>query len=223
MQYRVLNLEHFPRKEHFAYFQTFANPYVGITVDVDITRFLAAVKRAELPFSLSLIYCLGRAANRVPQLRQRILDGVPVEFDRCDTSHIVLHADESYGYCRLNCMQSLDEFLPEASALHKRAGVDSDIDDGDDALSLLFVSCLPWLRFRDLTLPTPVPADSNPRITCGKYETQNGRTVLPVNLLANHALVDGLHIHRFFAALDEELEAAAIFAENYCKNRQYTL
>ena len=32
------------------------------------------------------VYCVGRAANAVPEIRQRIVDGTPVEYDRCDTS-----------------------------------------------------------------------------------------------------------------------------------------
>lgn len=51
-----------------------------------------------------------------------------------------------------------------------------------------------------------MPADSNPRITWGKAEIRGGRTVLPLTLLCHHALVDGLHISRFYAALDRELK-----------------
>ena len=56
-----------------------ADPYAGVTAEVDITRFLMACRGAETPFFLSFLYCAGRAANAVPELRQRILDGRPVE------------------------------------------------------------------------------------------------------------------------------------------------
>ena len=42
------------------------------------------------------------------------------------------------------------------------------------------------------------PADSNPRITFGKFTQEGDRVLLPVNLTANHALVDGLHLAAFF-------------------------
>ena len=35
---------------------------------------------------------------------------------------------------------------------------------------------------------------------------QDGRLKLPLSLLCHHALVDGLHISRFYAALDRELK-----------------
>ena len=46
---------------------------------------------------------------------------------------------------------------------------------------------------------------SDPRINWGKYVTRDGRTTLPVSLLVNHALADGLHISRFFLNLEKEL------------------
>ena len=78
-----------------------------------------------------------------------------------------------------------------------RAGEAGGLDDGEDALSLIFVSTLPWLYYTDLRQPTPRPADSNPRVTWGKYRMQNGAATMPVTLLAHHALVDGVHIDRF--------------------------
>lgn len=48
------------------------------------------------------------------------------------------------------------------------------------------------------------PADAhpggqpNPRITFGKFTQEGDRVLLPVNLTANHALVDGLHLAAFF-------------------------
>ena len=71
-------------------------------------------------------------------------------------------------------------------------------DDGADPDELFFVSSLPWLTFSAISLPTPTPADSNPRITFGKFTQEGDRVLLPVNLTANHALVDGLHLAAFF-------------------------
>ena len=44
---------------------------------------------------------------------------------------------------------------------------------------LLFISTTPWLTYTALVQPVPIPADSNPRITWGKYFTQEGKTLVP--------------------------------------------
>lgn len=206
MDYQVIAWEDYPRRAHFEYFGSMADPYAGVTVEVDATRFLSACRERGLPFFLSFLYCAGRAANAVPQLRQRILDGRPVEFTSCDTSHTVMREDGTYSYCRLNCMQPFADYLPAAQALQQEAKDHGGLDDGEDALSPLFISTLPWVRYTALRQPVPSPADSNPRITWGKYVTQGERTVVPVTLLVNHALVDGVHMGQFFSALEAEMD-----------------
>lgn len=209
MDYEVIDWAAYPRQAHFDYFNTMADPYAGVTVEVEAARFLAACERKTLPFFLSFLYCAGRAANRVPQLRQRILDGRPVEFRHCDTSHTVMRADGTYSYCRLNCMQPFEDYLPAALLRQDEARESGSLDDGEDALSLLFISTLPWLRYTAIRQPVPSPADSNPRITWGRYTQSGGQVLLPVTLLANHALVDGAHMAAFYAALEEELDRFA--------------
>ena len=73
MDYREIDLETFSRKDHFLYFSSMQNPYAGFTVEIDITDFTEARKNAGLPFFLSFLYCVVRAANSVPELRQRIV------------------------------------------------------------------------------------------------------------------------------------------------------
>lgn len=203
--YRKIPLETYPRRAHFAHFSAMANPYAGVTVPVDITGFLAACRREETPFFLSFLYCASRAANRVPQLRQRILEGEIVEYAWCPTSHTVALEDGTYCYCVLDSRPPFRTYLPEAIRRQEEAKVCRTIEDGEDALALLFVSSLPWLSYEAIIQPTPFPADSNPRLTWGKYRQEGERTVLPVSLLCHHALADGLHLARFYHCLEEEL------------------
>lgn len=206
MNYKIIDLEHYPRKNHFEYFLTVADPYVGVTVEVDITDFIRTCKENGLPFFLSFLYCAGNAANSVPELRQRIIDKKIVEFEHCNTSHTELRGDGTYGYCQINPALPFTDFLTVGKAAQEKARNNDSLED-EDPLSLFFVSSLPWISYIQVTQPTPRPADSNPRITWGKYHEANGKTVIPVTLLANHALVDGLHMSHFYKALDEQLVA----------------
>ena len=80
-----------------------------------------------------------------------------------------------------------------------------DIEEGEEAISYFFCSSLPWLTYTALVQPTPSPADSNPRLTWGKYFERDGKTLLPFSVLCHHALVDGLHLSRFYESLAERL------------------
>lgn len=208
MDCTYLNMDTYPRKAHFDYFQSMAYPYAGLTVEVDITEFLSAIKAQGLPLFLSLCWCVSQAANSVPQLRQRILDGRIVEFDRCPTSHTVALPDGTYCYCTLDGGKPFFDYLSYAAAAQEAAKAQGTIEESsEEALSLFFVSTLPWVSYTALVQPVPYPADSNPRVTWGKYHTAGERTLLPVSILCHHALVDGIHIAAFYDALDKYLSA----------------
>jgi len=44
-----------------------------------------------------------------------------------------------------------------------------------------------------------------PRIAFGKFTSENERTRLPISIEVHHALMDGLHVGRFLARLEEML------------------
>lgn len=206
MDYKYLDMETYKRKNHFEYFNSLAYPYVGLTVNVDITDLLKTIKAKRLPFFLSICYCVSRAANRVPEFRQRILNNQIIEYDDCLTSHTVALSDGTYCYCDLDSNRSFEDYICYAVYEQEKARQKNSIDENaDDALGKIFISTIPWVSYTALINPTPVPADSNPRITWGKYFMQNEKVLLPVSVLCHHALVDGLHISRFYDFLNEEI------------------
>lgn len=208
MDFKYVNMDAYKRKEHFEYFSSLAYPYVGVTVNVDITELLSKIKEKRLPFFLTVCYCVGRAANAVPEFRQRIQNGQIVEYDHCRTSHTVALDDGTYCYCNLESDMGFADYIPYAVREQEKAKEEATIHE-EDNLDMIFISTLPWLSYTSLVQPVPMPADSNPRITWGKYFQQEGKTFLPLSVLCHHALADGLHIARLYEQLDKEISAVA--------------
>lgn len=211
MKPHIIDMQNDPRAAHFAYFRTMRNPYVSVTANCDITALYKIVKEKGDPFFLTALHCAINAANDVPELRMRIQGEEVVQYDACTSSHTVSLPNGTYCYCNLDCTAPLAQFLPYAHARVEAAKSSPCIDDGEDADSLFFVSCLPWISFTALSLPVAEPADSNVRITMGKYFHQGGCVFLPVNLTAHHALVDGLHIARFFEGFERRAASICSF------------
>ena len=205
MSYKELDMAAYKRRAHFDYFRSLAYPYAGVTVEVDISRLVPTLKAHGLPSFLSVLYCAVRAANSVPEFRQRIHGDSIVEYDYCEGSYTVVLPDETYCYCTPKTDLHFGEFLDYTREAQRRAIEEPSIEEQDEADSLLFISCIPWVSQTAVVQPVPSPADSNPRITWGKYFERCGNVYLPVSVLCHHALVDGLHIGRFYAALDREI------------------
>lgn len=203
---RIIDMSASPRRAHYEYFRSMAYPYVGITANVDISRLMKARLDTDAPFFLSLLYHVERAANLVPELRRRIWKDEVLEFPWSPSSHTVAKPDGTYAYCVLRSDMPFDEFLPRAKEAQEICRTSGTIEEDDSAVASLFISSIPWISYTALVQPVPYPADSNPRISWGKYAEENGKIQLPLSLLCHHGLVDGLHIGRFYDALNELLD-----------------
>ncbi len=169
----------YKRKEHFNYFCELAYPYVGITANADITDLIVRIKEQKLPFFFTVCYCVSRAANYIPEFRQRIMHGQIIEFDRCRTSHTVALEDGTYCYCTLEDTMPYPEYISYAAGEQERAEKAGTIEESEEeAADKFFISTLPWISYTSLIQPVPVPVDSNPRITWGKYFVQEERVLL---------------------------------------------
>ena len=76
----------------------------------------------------------------------------------------------------------------------------------EDETDLIFLSCVPWVAFTQVIQPVPIPADCNPRIVFGKYIREGEKTLMPLHIQCNHALVDGRHLGDFYQAFEEFAE-----------------
>ena len=68
------------------------------------------------------------------------------------------------------------------------------------------VSMLPWASFQGFNLNLQKGYDFLlPIFTMGKFQTENGRTLLPLAVQVHHGVCDGFHLCRFINGLQERL------------------
>ncbi|MCQ4720959.1 chloramphenicol acetyltransferase, partial [Flavonifractor plautii] len=72
---------------------------------------------------------------------------------------------------------------------------------------LVYFTCLPWFPLTALKNEKDVnPSDSVPRAAWGRWEEEGSRTRLLLSLELNHRLLDGVHVGRFYEALNRWME-----------------
>ena len=218
MSRKYIDMDKYPRLDHFRHFLTMQQPCVSVTVQVDITDWLLRLRSSGCPFFLSFQYAVVRAANRIPEFRQRIVDEEIVEYDYCNASYIVSLPDDTYRYCNVNVGQPFAQYLKEGRIKQEAALSSEHLEEEEgDVLGLFFISCVPWLNYTEAMMPYPGGRFSNPSFCWGGYKsekylaleegrvTEKVKTTIPVSIFFNHALIDGIHVGRFFDNLNEEL------------------
>ena len=202
-----IDMATYPRRDHFEHYCGMAYPYVGVTVDVDVTALRTLCREKGYSFYLMVLHAVALAADEVDEFRRRIDDGGIVEYDECPTSHTELKPDGTYAYCTLHHHMPLAEYLQRAEAARAAARESGSIEEEDEVQSMYFISTLPWLHYTQLIQPVACGEESNPRFTWGKYQQNaEGRMMMPLSVLVHHALADGVHIAKFYDEFEKQMK-----------------
>ena len=201
---KIIDIENHPRRTHFEYFGSLAYPYMGMTANVDVTNLIRFAKEKGGSTFHAVLWAAAKAANAVPELRQRIVDGKILEYDHCNVGYTVALEDRTFCNCYTESRMSMEEFFVDAKRRQEEAKKHPGfVNPDEDETGLIFTSCVPWVAFTQCVQPVPIPADCNPRIVFGKYIKEGERTLMPLHIQCNHALVDGWHIGEFYRIFQE--------------------
>ena len=212
---KYIDIDSWPRKKHYQLFKGMDYPHFNLCANVDITELRSYIKDSDLSFFKSFLYIAVRTANEIPEFRYRIRDNKVVVHDRVDPSFTIMREDETFSFCHATYYRDFQSFYQEAEGKTRIYNENPTLKDGPGSDSLLFITSIPWLSFTSLTHPIHMnPVDSVPRIAWGKFFEENGKIQLPVSVQAHHALMDGLHVGRFFNLLQDYLDNPETFIHN---------
>ena len=113
---RHIDLETWPRRDHFQLFSDFDYPHFSLCANVDLTTFYPALKGRGVSFTVALVYVLSRAANAMPEFRQRVRGDSVVEHEIVHPSITVMMENDLFTFCTLGYSERFSEFAVEAAA-----------------------------------------------------------------------------------------------------------
>jgi chloramphenicol O-acetyltransferase type A len=196
---RKIDLETWSRRDHYLFFSTFEYPHFSLCAEMDITAFLPFVKGRKISFTAAVMYLVARTANAIPEFRQRVREGDPIEHDVVHPSATILTKDDLFSFCTVLYTPDFIKFVKEAEEEITRVKTEPYIEEKIKDDSGLYMSSIPWVAFTNFMHPLKLnPADSVPRFAWGKYKQVGEKTIMPLSVQAHHALVDGLHAGRFY-------------------------
>ncbi len=102
----VIDKESWHRRDHFEFYRTFANPSFNLCVPVEAQRLYECAKDRQVSFFQLALYALLRAANAVPQLKQRMQGDDIIEYDDIAVMTPVMTARE--GFRQVWCDNAAD-------------------------------------------------------------------------------------------------------------------
>jgi chloramphenicol O-acetyltransferase type A len=203
---RYVDMETWPRRRLFAVYLTFDHPHFGMCANVNMTAFHPAVKQCGHSITLAIVYVITRAANAIPEFRYRIRGQQVVEHEVVRPSTTILAKDGLFSFCYFDYVDNFPGFAARAAdrIVYMRGHPTIENEPGDDAL---YMTAIPWVSFTSFMHPMHLqPPDSVPRFAWGKFFHEGKSLKMPLGVQAHHALMDGEHVGRFYAALQDYLD-----------------
>lgn len=212
MTTRMLDLETWPRREHFRFFLEYDQPFFNLCADVDVSGLIRRSKAPGGPaFFLAALWISLRAVNDVEEFHYRVRGKEVIVHDVVHGGSTVLRDDGTFGFAYFDFTPDFDSFAAAGAEVLGHARVDPTLDPRDDRDDLVHYSVIPWVSFTSFSHARKRSSDdSTPKIVFGRWRGEAGAERLPVSVEVHHALMDGIHVGRFFERFQHHLDAFAV-------------
>ena len=208
---RKIDMQTWSRRDHFKLFKTFNHPHFSMCANVDLTKFFPYVKQHGYSFTVSVIYLIARTANAIPEFRHRIRGEQVVEHDTVDPGFTILIDEDLFTFCIIEYTEDFPEFAERGARCIEYVKTHPNLEDDPDKDDVLFMSPIPWVSFTSFNHPMQLhPEDSIPRFAWGKYFNESDTLKMPLQVQGHHAVMDGIHMGRFYEKFQEYLHQPEI-------------
>ncbi|MFE5510190.1 chloramphenicol acetyltransferase [Streptomyces sp. NPDC056529] len=201
-----IDLETWPRRQHFEHYRRAVPCTYAMTVELDVTAFAAALRRSPRKTYLAQVWALSTVVNRHDEFRMCLTaSGEPAVWPVVHPAFTVLNPERETFACVWTPHDPDFGAFHDAAAplLAEHARATEFFPQGPPPPNAFDVSSLPWTSFTGFNLNIGGWDHLAPIFTLGRYAEREGRVLLPLALQVHHAAADGFHSAR----LVEELRA----------------
>ena len=204
---RTIDMQTWPRRNHFRLFSAFNHPHFNMCVNVDVTAFQPFVKRNGYSLTVAMVYIIARTANAIPEFRQRIRGDQVVEHELVNPGFSILIDEDIFTFCNVAYAEDFSEFARRAAKKIAEVKAQLDLENDPEKDDMLYMSPIPWVAFTSFNHPMQLhPTDSIPRFAWGKYFKESNTLKMPLSVQGHHAVMDGIHMGRFYETIQDYLQ-----------------
>ena len=206
-----ISLDEWSRGSLFEFYIKKMRIVMSLTVEIDVAPLLAYVKKNHLKFYPSMIWIVSKVINSHDEFKYSWdNDGNLIRWDHISPSYTVFNQeDENFSKFVTEYTDNLLEFH-QRTVDDQRKYRDARAIIGNQPENFFDVSCLPWVKYQHFDVHV---FDEGkflaPVVTWGKYECENGKTLMPLTMNIHHAVADGFHLSRFFTEVQELIDSYA--------------
>ena len=220
MNYRVIDMDKYYRKDVFRHFSEDCKCSISMTARINVTELVRYSKQTGTKFYINFLYILSKALNSRDDYKMGYVwqKNELICYDSINPTQYIFHDDTE------TCTPVYTTYYADYSEIYKNASDDIARAKETREYSLdtanhpnwFDASYISWLSYDSLNIELP---DGHlffaPIVNWGKYRDESGRLMAPVSVRLNHAIADGFLVANVFCLLEKEMDA-------FCKGNAVT-
>jgi chloramphenicol O-acetyltransferase type A len=198
----IKKVTNFKRKELFEHYNECDNPFIIITVPVDVTNIVNYCK-IHKNFYATMGYYVTKTVNEIDNFRYRLKNNKIYFCDEVKSNYVQMHKDGEIGYFTLPIVHDYQEYIKtfnevQNNFLNNNYECVNDIDE-------IWLSCEPWVPFNGL-IPPFSKKNTIPQFIWDKYKQVDDKYFVNLMILVHHGFADGSHIANFIKKLEDNIK-----------------
>ena len=211
--YQLLDITNWSRKQHFEFYQDFAQPYFSIGCDLDATKLFHHCKTNHIGFFDAYLFLFMTAINQIEPFRYRLIDGQVRIYQQISISVAVMADDQTFRFCEVPYSGDFTTFQSNLKAAKQQAQTGPFFSEMFKAnksnQATIHMSVIPWISFTSFSHATRGGQSSGiPLVAIGKMRKKDFS--MPISIDAHHCLVDGVHVGHLVEVLQGLFDEAEI-------------
>lgn len=206
MDYTVIDLDTWKRKEYFEHYLSTVPCTYSISVKLDITN----IRAKGLKLYPTMLYILTTAVNRHEQFRMS-LNGRDelLLYAAMEPCYTIFHREtETFSNIWTTYSKDYETFCRRYEEDVARYGaVERFVAKPGTPENSFPVSMIPWTTFDGFNLNIANFRYLIPIFTIGRFFKENGHFYLPLAIQVHHAVCDGFHVCRFLNDVQTQINA----------------
>ena len=180
-------IKNFEREELFHKFDGKDNPFVFVTIELDVTPLYNLCRRVRNHYA-TIGYYVTKAVNEIDAFKYRYEDGKFYKYDILNPRFTQM--SDSYEKFIKNYKKAEVEFL------------ETEITTPYTDKGKILFSCEPWFNFTGLAIPFD-KENTVPEIIWDRFNCKEDKCYLHFMISVHHGFVDGYHIGEFINTLQK--------------------
>ena len=185
------------RIELFNHYNEETNPFLYITIKIDITSIYNKCKH----YYPSIAFFFHQAIEKIDNFKLRYENGSIYHYDHLKLNFTEKREDDNIAFFNVDYTNNYKEFMDNYFKAKEHFLNSKDLDVNNDHGEIWY-SCVPWFNFSQVLTPFNKSV-TIPQLIWDKFMFENDKVYVNLMIMVHHGFVDGFHLKEFLQTFED--------------------